>query len=141
MAQYGSVDQARIHLQRADARWEAALEGFDSYIERLQRLSEAAEEERKALLFAEVCDAPWSPIDVGPNYSPAENLEPGHRPGPDAIWKDFDNAVQQLGRALGGNGFAAVASAFADLSQAANGVASKLVELGIEQPMPERQTG
>jgi hypothetical protein len=140
--QIGNLAQADKVLRRADARWQAALEGMDSYIERLQRVAQAAGEEHKALIFADLSNAPWSPIDVGgANYKPAEHLEPGKRPGPDAIWKDFDTAIQQLGLAFGGPEIMPVAMAFWELSRAAANVADKLIELGVEQPQPNRQAG
>lgn len=141
--QIGSTEQARRLLARADIRWEAALEGMDSYIERLRRVSQAADEQHKALLFADLSNLPWvHPIDVGgANYKPAENLEPGRRPGPDVIWADFDKAVEQLGLAFGGNEIMPVAMAFWEFSRAAASVAEKLVEPGIEQLQPDQQTG
>jgi len=139
--QYGSVNQARIHVQRADARWACAVEGFDPYPERLQRLADAADQERKALLYAEVCNAPWSPLNVGPNFSPAKHLEPGHRPGPDSIWTNFDNAVTALAQALGGDGHATLAIAFGKLSQAASTLADELTELELDEQQPRQQTG
>jgi hypothetical protein len=110
----------------------AALGGFDPYVERLQRLAEAAGEERKALLFAELCGVPWSAENAGVGYSPAEDLKPENRPGPEGTWTDFDKAVKQLNRATGESRFA-VASAFADLCQAVTEVANNLGDGRIDQ--------
>ncbi len=127
--QFGTVDEAVLHVRRADAHWEAALQAFDAYPDRLRRLAEAAEQERKALLFAEVCSVRWRPLDAGPDFSLARDLEPGNRPGPDSIWTEFDQAVKQIGAALGGDGHAALAVTFGKLATAAAPLADKLEEL------------
>ena len=54
--EFGSPQEAAMHVRRADSRWQAAVHGFDPYPDRLRRLAEAAEAERKALLFADLCN-------------------------------------------------------------------------------------
>ena len=52
--EFGSPQEAAMHVRRADSRWQAAVHGFDPYPDRLRRLADAAEAERKALLFADL---------------------------------------------------------------------------------------
>ncbi len=58
--EFGSPQEAAMHVRRADSRWQAAVHGFDAYPDRLRRLADAAEAERKALLFADLATSSGS---------------------------------------------------------------------------------
>jgi hypothetical protein len=135
-----NADQVRVHLQRATAIWQPAVEGFDPYVDRLRRLADGARAQRKALLFAELADARWKPQPTDENFSLAEHLEAGKRPGPEAIWSEFDAASMRLGEAFSGDGgYTELASAFAGLAKVIDEVADTLEKLGADQEFSERQ--
>ena len=104
--EFGSPQEAAMHVRRADSRWQAAVHGFDPYPDRLRRLAEAAEAERKALLFADLCNVKWKPQPGARGLRLAAELNPGNRIGPEKLWVKFDKALDQLGVALEGDGFA-----------------------------------
>ena len=91
--EFGSVQEATMHVRRADARWQAAVHGFDPYPDRLRRLAEAAEGERRALLFAELCNVKWKPQPGARGLRLAAELDPGTRIGPEKLWAKFDKAL------------------------------------------------
>jgi hypothetical protein len=124
--EFGSVQEATMHVRRADGRWQAAVHGFDPYPDRLRRLAEAAEGERRALLFAELCNVKWKPQPGARGLRLAAELDPGNRIGPEKLWAKFDKALDQLGVALEGDGFAQLAAVFGSLSAAANEIADAL---------------
>lgn len=124
--EFGSVQEAAMHVRRADARWQAAVHAFDPYPDRLRRLAEAAEAERKALLFADLCNVKWKPQPGARGLRLAAELNPGNRLGDDKLWTKLDKAVDQLGEALEGDGFADLAAVFGSISAAANEIADAL---------------
>ena len=95
--EFGSPQEAAMHVRRADSRWQAAVHGFDPYPDRLRRLAEAAEAERKALLFADLCNVKWKPQPGARGLRLAAELDPGNRLGPEKLWAKFDEALDQLG--------------------------------------------
>ena len=54
MSDFGSRQEALQHLRVADNRWTEAVRTFRPYAERLRRLADAADGQRKAFLYAEV---------------------------------------------------------------------------------------
>jgi hypothetical protein len=124
--EFGTVQEAMMHVRRADSRWQAAVHSFDSYPDRLRRLAEAADGERKALLFAELCNVKWKPQPGARGLRLAIGLDPGNRIGPEKLWAKFDKALDQLGVALEGDGFGALAAVFASLSATALEIADAL---------------
>ena len=134
--EFGSPQEAAMHVRRADSRWQAAVHGFDAYPDRLRRLADAAEAERKALLFADLCNVKWKPQPGARGLRLAAELDPGNRIGPEELWAKFDKALDQLGIALEGDGFAQLAAVFGSLSAAAIEIADAL-----EQPDEISKTG
>src|ERR1700694_1719179 len=133
--EFGSVQEATMHVRRADARWQAAVHGFDPYPDRLRRLAAAAGGERKALFFADLCSVKWKPQPGARGLQLAAELDPGNRIGPEKLWAKFDKALDQLGVALEGDGFAELAAVFGSLSAAATQIAAALEQPGqIGQP-------
>ena len=82
--------------------------------------------ERKALLFADLCNVKWKPQPGARGLRLAAELDPGNRIGPEKLWAKFDKALDQLGVALEGDGFAQLAAVFGSLSAAAIEIADAL---------------
>jgi hypothetical protein len=133
---FGSRQEAAQHLRVADSRWTEAVRTFHSYPERLRRLAEAAEGQRKAFLFAELCNIKWKPRENAQNLSLAPELEEPNRIGPPNLWAKFDQAQKRFGEALAGESLMAIAQAFEDIAQAVNRIADAL-----EEPDAQRKTG
>jgi hypothetical protein len=125
-ANFGSRQEALQHLRVADNKWTEAVRTFRPYSERLRRLAEAAEAQRKAFLYAEVCGVNWKPRENAQNLSLAPDLEPPNREGPPNLWAKFDKAQKRFGSALGGESLMAIAQAFGDMAQAVTDVADAL---------------
>jgi hypothetical protein len=123
---FGSRDEAHQHLRVADNRWTEAVRTFRPYSERLRRLAEAAEAQRKALLYAEVWNVKWKPRENAKNLSLAPDLEPPNREGPPNLWAKFDKAQKRYGDALAGDSLMAIAQAFGDIAQAVTDIADAL---------------
>ena len=68
--------------------------------------------ERKALLFADLCNVKWKPQPGARGLRLAAELDPGNRIGPEKLWAKFDKALDQLGVALEGDGFAQLAAVY-----------------------------
>lgn len=133
---FGSRQEAAEHLRRADGRWTEAVRTFHSYPERLRRLAEAADNQRKAFMFAELCDIKWKPRENARNLRLAPELEAPNRPGPPDLWKQFDQALEHFGDALAGDQLTPIAQAFGEIAQAASQIADSL-----ERPDTIREAG
>jgi hypothetical protein len=91
---------------------------------RLRALAEAAADEQVAWEHAHAAGLLWRPIPGAEGAEPPYELRPGTgRRGPEALWSRFDAAVATLNRAITQSNAAAVADAFAELSQAASALA------------------
>lgn len=133
---FGTRQEAAEHIRRADVKWTEAVRTFHSYPQRLRRLAEAAETQRKAFMFAELCDVKWKPRENTENLRLAEGLEPGHRIGPPDLWADFDEALAHFGAALAGESLMDIAQAFGEMATSATAIADLL-----ERDGELRQTG
>jgi hypothetical protein len=112
------AQRAREELRRADQRWRAAIRALECYSDRLRELAAAAEEESRALMLADLANAPWRPVERASKLKAPYELTNDHqRPGPLSVWARFDDATAQLGLALEGDSITTVAQAFADLSK------------------------
>jgi excisionase family DNA binding protein len=123
---FGTKQEAAEHIRRADAKWTDAVRAFQTYPERLRRLAEAAETQRKAFMFAELCDVKWKARENARGLRLAPELEPGNRLGPPQLWKRFDKAQTSFGEALAGESIRDIANAFAQISAAAASIADAL---------------
>ena len=123
---FGSRQEAAEHIRRADVKWTEAVRTFYSYPERLRRLADAAETQRKAFMFAEICDVKWKPRENTQNMRLADELEPGHRLGPANLWSTFDQALEHFGTALAGDSIMAIAQAFGEIAQTATQIADAI---------------
>jgi hypothetical protein len=125
-AGFGSRQEALQHLRVADNKWTEAVRTFHPYSERLRRLAEAAEGQRRAFLYAEVWNVKWKPRENAKNLSLAPDLEPPNREGPPNLWAKFDKAQKRFGDALADDSLVAIAQAFGDIAQALTDIADEL---------------
>ena len=128
-------------LRKADERWTAAVRGLDAYPTRLRTLAEAAEHESRALTLADLANVKWNPRPGARKLRLAYEVEKeSGRPGPRALWAEFDRAVKQLGLALEGESIKAIAAAFAQLAMSTGKVADACeVAAASEQEADARQ--
>jgi excisionase family DNA binding protein len=98
------------------------------YLERMRRLVDASEHMASTLLNASnTAGIRWRPRSDSLVDSFPYELQPGgNRPGPAALWKEFDASVERLSIAITGTDMAAVANGFRDLGEALLGVADEL---------------
>jgi hypothetical protein len=123
---FGTRQEAAEHIRRADVKWTEAVRTFYSYPQRLRRLAEAADTQRKAFMFAELCDVKWQPRENTEQLRLAEGLEPGRRVGPPELWATFDEGLAHFGVALAGDSLMEIAQAFGEMSSAAVAIADAL---------------
>ncbi len=114
------------HLRVAEDRWTEVVRTFRPYTERLRRLADAADAQRKAFLYAEIWDAKWKPRENAKNLTLAPDLAAPNRKGPSNLWARFDKAQQRFGDALAGDSLMAIAQAFGDIAQAVIEIANAL---------------
>jgi hypothetical protein len=126
VSDFGSRPEAVRHLRVADNRWTEAVRTFRPYTERLRRLADAADAQRKAFLYAEVCDVKWKPRENTRNLTLAPDLESPNRIGPPNLWARFDKAQKSFGDALAGDSLMAIAQASGDIGQAVTEIADAL---------------
>lgn len=138
--EFGSRTEAAARMQVADALWREAVRSFDSYETRLRRLADAAEGERKAMLFADLCNVKWRPRKGTENLRLAPELEPPVREGPGELWAVFDQARDRFGQALAGTSLMAIAQAFGDMSAAITAVADAVQVAADDVPEDLRKT-
>ena len=108
--------QAQQHWRRAIEAHRAAPPdaGFSA---RLTALAQAALEEAQVCREADEAGFEWPP-HRGANSEPPYELRPGTgRRGPDGLWRRFDLAVGELGRAATGRDLQAVARAYQELGE------------------------
>ena len=72
----------------------------------------------------------WKPQPGARGLRLAAELDPGNRIGPEDLWARFDEALDQLGIALEGHGFAQLAAVFGSLSAAAREIGDALEQTG-----------
>ncbi len=133
-----AVEVVRIveRMQGAGSRWESALDAHAlappdvSFPARVKALSEAAAEQAQALELAAEGGLGWRSRAIDDDFVLAPELAPGmNRPGPAESWDRFDQAVDGLAAALAGTSTAALAGAFARLSEAADSLAADVQPL------------
>lgn len=76
MSDFGSPPEAVRNLRVAEYRWTEAFRTFRPYTERLRRLADAADAQRKAFLYAEVWDVKWKPRENAKNLTLALEARP-----------------------------------------------------------------
>jgi hypothetical protein len=123
---FGTKQEAADHIRRADARWTEAVRAFETYPDRLRRLADAADTQRKAFMFAELCEVKWKPRENARGLRLAPELEPANRIGPSQLWGRFDRALTAFGEALAGDSITFIAQAFGEISASATAIADAI---------------
>lgn len=126
MSDFGSRPEAVRNLRVAEYRWTEAFRTFRPYSERLRRLADAADAQRRAFLYAEVWDVKWNRRENAKNLTLAPDLETPNRIGPPNLWAKFDEARTRFGDALAGDSLVAIAQAFGDIARAVTDIADAL---------------
>jgi hypothetical protein len=122
--------EAQTAFAQAQQHWRAAIDGHRTappdagFSARLATLAEAAFEEARVCIEADEAGFEWPPHRSA-NSEPPHELRPGSgRRGPDGLWRRFDLAVGELGRAATRRDLQAVARAYRELGEAADELAS-----------------
>jgi hypothetical protein len=115
--------QAQSSFAQAQQHWRAAIDAHRTappdagFSDRLATLAQAALEEASVCLEADQAGFEWPP-HRGANSEPPYELRPGSgRRGPEGLWRRFDVAVGELGRAATGRDLQAVARAYQELGE------------------------
>jgi hypothetical protein len=122
--------QAQTAFAQAQKHWREAIDAHRTappdagFSARLAVLAHAALEEARVCLEADEAGFEWPPHRSA-NSEPPPELRPGSgRRGPDGLWRRFDLAVGELGRAATGRDLQVVARAYQELGEAARELAS-----------------
>src|ERR1700691_2230820 len=127
-----AVDQQDTQAAFATAQqhWRTAIDAHRTappdagFSARLHSLAQAALEEARVCLEADRAGFEWPP-HRGANSEPPYELRPGNgRRGPQELWRRFDLAVGELGRAATGRDLQTVARAYQDLGQVTSELAA-----------------
>jgi len=124
--------QTQTAFAKAQQHWREAIDGHRTappdagFSARLAILAAAAFEEARVCMEADEAGFEWPP-HRGANSEPPHELRPGSgRRGPDGLWRRFDVAVGELGRAATGRDLQAVARAYEELGEVASELASEV---------------
>jgi hypothetical protein len=120
-----SPQAAYDQILKSDQTWREAIHGFNDYPGRLRALADAADMRSRTLMLAHLANFDSNPRP-GASKLPglAKDLIPGkRRPGPPALWKRFDAAVEVLLVALEDGELPPLAAAFGALTPIANELA------------------
>ena len=122
--------EAQTAFAKAQQHWRAAIDAHRTappdagFSARLATLAQAALEEARVCLEADEARFEWPPHRSA-NSEPPHELRPGSgRRGPDGLWRRFDLAVGELGRAATGRDLQVVARAYEELGDVAGELAS-----------------
>jgi len=122
--------QTQTAFAHAQQHWRTAIDAHRTappdagFSARLATLAHAALEEARVCLEADEAGFEWPP-HRGANSEPPYELRPGSgRRGPDGLWRRFDLAVAELGRAATGRDLQAVARAYEELGEVAGQLAT-----------------
>jgi hypothetical protein len=114
--------KAQTAFAAAQQRWGAAIDAHRTappdagFSARLRALADAAADEAHACLDADEAGFEWPPHRSA-NSQPPYELRPGTgRRGPEPLWRRFDIAVGELGRAATGRDLQPVARAYQELA-------------------------
>jgi hypothetical protein len=142
------------HVQDAFAaaqeRWGAAIDAHRTappdagFSTRLRALADAAADEARACADADAAGFEWPPHRSANSEPPYELRPATGRRGPEPLWRRFDVAVAELGRAATGRDLQPVARAYQDLAdittQLADAVETEDRTSGLLPPAPPART-
>jgi hypothetical protein len=113
-------------VKHASVSWAEAMRAHklappdEGFAGRLARLSEAAGAEQLAWQQAHDAGMQWRPVPGAAEAEPPYELRPGTgRRGPEDLWLQFDSAVTEMNRAIGGTNALKVAISFGAIADAA----------------------
>lgn len=121
-------------LRRADQAWEHAQAASENvppapgFAERIRAMAAACEQQARSLAEAgQIKGFAWTPIPGARDMTISAELRPGaNRPGPAALWEQFDRAVNDLGAAMEGRIMYVVSFRYRDLSFVMHEIADEL---------------
>jgi len=121
-------------LRRADEAWQQAQAASEyvppapGFADRIRALATACEQQWRSLAEAgRIKGFGWTPIAGARDMTISAELRPGaNRPGPSALWEQFDRAVNLLGVAMEGAIMYVVAFRYRDLAFVMHEIADAL---------------
>jgi excisionase family DNA binding protein len=131
----GETEYLITQLRQADEYWSQAQAASENappdpgFARRIHRLANACDEQGHWLLTAATTTGfQWTPMPNRRGLTISHELRPGAtRPGPTALWEEFDQAVERLGGALEGSEMYPVAWAYRDLGKVMHVIADTLL--------------
>jgi hypothetical protein len=114
--------KAQTAFAEAQDRWGAAIDAHRTappdagFSARLRALANAAADEARACADADEAGFEWPPHRSANSQPPYELRSGTGRRGPEPLWRRFDIAVGELGRAATGRDLQPVARAYQDLA-------------------------
>lgn len=131
----GEMEEIIKGLQLADEVWQGAQAASENappdsgFPYRVRALAEACEHQAAWLLkAAQTQGFEWTPLPDRRRMALSHELRPGaNRPGPPALWAEFDRAVQRLGIAMEGRLMYNVAWQYRDLAVVIHEIGDELV--------------
>jgi hypothetical protein len=119
-----SAKRAFDQIVETDKNWASAVRAFDDYPTRLRTLADAADQRSRALMLAHLAKITGKPRPNASVATLASGLDPtSKRPGPPAMWRRFDQAIQDIGLALEDGNLPGLANAFSQFVPIANELA------------------
>lgn len=123
-------------LQDADDTWARAQHASEyappdaDFPHRIHALANAANEQSRALAAAAAnARMKWKPTGDSRTFTISHELrQGGNRPGPSALWLEFDRCSERLGIAMEGTDLSVIASRWQDLSKAMHAIADALLQ-------------
>jgi hypothetical protein len=131
-------EQAKAAVAEAQVEWKHALRAHrmappdPRFADRLRALADSAGRLRDAYSLAlQAGGLSWRPVPGSEQARTPYELRPGTgRRGPEALWSDFDHAVQRLNEAGAGQSLAEVVAAYGAVSDASGALADALAPNG-----------
>ena len=131
----GEMEEIIKGLQLADEVWQDAQAASENappdpgFAYRVRAIAEACEYQAAWLLkAAQTQGFEWTPIPDRRRMALSHELRPGaNRPGPPALWVEFDRAVQRLGIAMEGRLMYDVAWQYRDLAVVMHEIGDELL--------------
>lgn len=129
------VQEIAERLRCADRAWEQAQSASENvppaagFAERIRALATACEQQARSLAEAgRIKGFAWTPIPGARDMTISAELRPGaNRPGPSALWEQFDRAVNRLGASMEGQIMYVVAFQYRDLAFVMHEIADVLL--------------
>jgi hypothetical protein len=131
-----TLERAMSQLRLAEGSWQHALKQHRTappdagYSRRLRELADACEQQQIAYDYGASQGLGWTPLPPAKRPAPHELTPESGRPGPPELWQEFDQAIEDLSRALEGISIPAIARAFGEISRAARALSVAAADRG-----------